>query len=217
MPSPTRHEQAAAQIQKQVKAGSYRSVLVFGGMPGAGTTSILTNLAESMAWSGKRVLLVDANFRRPGLAVALGTDPNAPGLGEVLGGKATPESVIQVLADRVHFVNAGAPEHRVYERLATPLADDALSHLREAYDIILIDAPPAVVAGDALVLAARVDATVLVVRAFQEQRGLVARLVAQLHDSPSALLGIILNRPRSSAGGYFRKNFEAMASYAGKP
>jgi len=209
--------QTAAQIQKQLKAGGHRTVLLFGGMPAAGATAILTNLAETMASTGKRVLLVDANFRRPGLAVALGTDPNAPGFGEVLGGKTTVEKVTQQLAERIHFLNCGAPEQRVYERLATPVADEALAHLREMYDVVLIDAPPAVVAGDALVLAAKVDATVLVARAFQEQRGLVSRLVSQLHDSPSSFLGIILNGPRSSAGGYFRKNFEAMASYAGKP
>ncbi len=68
---------------------------------------------------------------------------------------------------------------------------------------MLIDTPPAIVAGDAIVLAGKVDATFLVVRAFQEQRGLVARLVSQLRDMPSQFLGIILNRPRNTAGGYF--------------
>ncbi|MFO0827858.1 MAG: hypothetical protein U0572_06875 [Phycisphaerales bacterium] len=208
--------QTTAQIQKQMRSGGFRTLLVLGGMPGAGTTSILTNLAESMAWAGKRVVLVDANFRRPGLAAALGTDPNSPGLGEVLAGKASIENVVRQISERVQFINAGAPENRVFERLSTPIADETIGRLRELYDVVLIDAPPAVVSGDALVLAAKVDSTVLVVRAFQEQRGLVSRLAAQLNDSPSAFLGVILNRPRQSAGGYFRKNFEAMASYAGK-
>ena len=52
------------------------------------------------------------------------------------------------------------------------------------------------------------------VRAYQEQRGLVARLVNQLVDAQCELLGVILNRPRGTAGGYFKKNFAAMARYA---
>jgi hypothetical protein len=54
------------------------------------------------------------------------------------------------------------------------------------------------------------------VRAFQEQRGLVQRIVNQLGDVRAQLVGVVLNRPRNTAGGYLRKNYEAMAAYAGK-
>ena len=60
----------------------------------------------------------------------------------------------------------------------------------------------------------RLDAAVLVVRAYGEQRGLVARLMNQLMDARCEMLGIVLNRPRGTAGGYFRKNFATMAKYA---
>gem|GEM_PF-4728100 len=71
-----------------------------------------------------------------------------------------------------------------------------------------------VIAGDGQAIAGKVDASILVVRAWQEQRGLVSRLAGQLGQAKAAFLGVILNRPRNTAGGYFRKNFEAMASYA---
>ncbi len=89
-----------------------------------------------------------------------------------------------------------------------------MAELRHRFDLVLVDAPPAVVAGDALVLANKVDSAALVVRANQEQRGLVARLVNQLIDAQCELMGIVLNRPKGTAGGYFKKNFEAMARYA---
>jgi Mrp family chromosome partitioning ATPase len=73
-----------------------------------------------------------------------------------------------------------------------------------------------VVAGDALAVANKVDGTILVVRAFQEQRGLVARLVNQLGDVRGQFIGAVLNRPINTAGGYLRKNYEAMSGYAGK-
>jgi Mrp family chromosome partitioning ATPase len=84
------------------------------------------------------------------------------------------------------------------------------------YDIVLFDVPPVVVAGDALAVANKVDGSILVVRAFQEQRGLVARLVGQLTEVRAQFLGAVLNRPTNTAGGYLRKNYEAMAAYAGK-
>jgi Mrp family chromosome partitioning ATPase len=84
------------------------------------------------------------------------------------------------------------------------------------YDMILVDVPPVVVASDALTIANKVDGTIVVVRAYQEQRGLVARIVNQLGDVRSQIVGVVLNRPRNTAGGYLRKNYEAMASYSTK-
>ena len=75
------------------------------------------------------------------------------------------------------------------------------------------EAPPAVVASESMVIANCVDAAVLVIRAQQEQRGLVSRLVHQLSDAQCESLGVLLNRPRGTAGGYFKKNFAAMAAY----
>ena len=65
-----------------------------------------------------------------------------------------------------------------------------------------------------MVLANKTDAAVLVVRANHEQKGLVARLINQFAAAQSELLGIVLNRPRWTAGGYFKKNYAAMAEYA---
>jgi polysaccharide biosynthesis transport protein len=221
--------QTTSHLLKFIRQGNHRSILFVGGLPGAGVTAILTNVAESIASSGRRVLVIDADFRRPGLSQAFGVDPAQAGLGDLLLSKgdskpvsfdAGVRSADQIsraasrVAGTVDFLGSGTLESRVFERLSTPAMDAILAAAKEAYDVVLIDSPPSIVAGDALVLAAKVDATVLVVRAFQEQRGLVARLCAQLNDMPSQLLGVILNRPRNTAGGYFRKNYEAMAGYA---
>ena len=77
----------------------------------------------------------------------------------------------------------------------------------------MLDTAPAVAAGDALILSSRVEAVALVVRAGQEQRGLIARLVGQFSDTNADMLGVILNRPRQTAGGYFKKNYRLMAKY----
>ena len=109
---------------------------------------------------------------------------------------------------------AGTEMHRVVERLGTGAMDTLLDDLLNRFDIVMLDVAPWVIAGDGQAIAGKVDASILVVRAWQEQRGLVSRLAGQLGQAKAAFLGVILNRPRNTAGGYFRKNFEAMASYA---
>jgi Mrp family chromosome partitioning ATPase len=71
-----------------------------------------------------------------------------------------------------------------------------------------------VVAGEALTIANKVDASMIVARAWKDQRGLVMKLAGQLLESRSQFLGVMLNRMHMTAGGYLRKNAEAMAEYA---
>ncbi|MCA9284499.1 MAG: CpsD/CapB family tyrosine-protein kinase, partial [Phycisphaerales bacterium] len=206
--------QANAQVMREMTAGGHVVLLVVGGLPGSGTTSVVANLGATDAAAGKRVLLIDANFRRPRLPEAIGVAEDGPGLGDLLCGEGTLEDVLVDVGDGLHLLHAGTPSSRVLERLNSPKLDSVLAELRPRYDVILIDAPPAVVAGEAMVLASKADAALLVVRANQEQRGLVARLVRQLSDMRCQLVGILLNRPRGTAGGYLKKNYAAMAEYA---
>ena len=83
-------------------------------------------------------------------------------------------------------------------------------------DLLIIDVPPLIVAGEGLAMAGCVDSSVLVTRAYNEQKGLVARVIRQLSEQSSSFLGVVLNRPRNTAGGYFRRNFEVMANYTQK-
>jgi succinoglycan biosynthesis transport protein ExoP len=206
--------QLAGQVRKACEQGGIRTLACLSGLPEAGTTSFISNLADSLGAGGMKVLVVDANFRRSHLAAAMGTEPDAVGLGDVLGGAASVGDVIRPAGGDIDIISAGTVEHRVFERLATPKFDQLLAEVAPRYDLVIVDLPPAVVAGDALAVANKVDATLLVVRAFQEQRGLVARVAGQLRDSRAQLLGVVLNRPRNTAGGYLRKNYETMANYS---
>jgi polysaccharide biosynthesis transport protein len=208
--------QLSGQVLKACAQGGVKSIAVLAGLPSAGTTSLISNIADSVAASGRKVLVVDANFRRSHLAAAMGTEPDAVGLGDVLRGSASMGDAIRPAGGNVDIVSAGTPDARVFELLNTPKLDAFLQEAASRYDIVLVDVPPIVVAGDALAVANKVDGTLLVVRAFQEQRGLVARVVNQISDTRAQFLGAVLNRPKNTAGGYLRKNYEAMAGYAGK-
>lgn len=208
--------QIAGQIGKLCDQNGVRSIVCMSGLPEAGTTSVVTNLADSFAAGGKKVVVVDANFRRSRLASAMGTGPDAKGLGDVLKGVASTTEALHAAGGGVDIVPAGTVENRVFELLTTARMDALLAELTAKYDLVLVDVPPAVVAGDGLAIANKVDGVVLVVRAFQEQRGLVNRLVGQLHDVRGQIVGAVLNRPKLTAGGYLRKNYEAMAAYGEK-
>lgn len=206
--------QAATGVQRAIDDGGLRTVMVVGGLPGAGTSTVASNLAASLVAGGRTVLLVDANFRRPRLGEMLGQSPGHPGLGDALSGAVDPSDAIVDCGGGLHLMPAGTEMHRVVERLGTGAMDTLLDDLLNRFDIVMLDVAPWVIAGDGQAIAGKVDASILVVRAWQEQRGLVARLATQLGQAKAAFLGVVLNRPRNTAGGYFRKNFEAMASYA---
>jgi len=211
------YRQTCTPILKAMDRSGHQSILVVGGLPGSGSTTVVSNLAAFIAAGGKRVLAIDANFRRPALAAAMGSSKTeGQGLGDVLAGAAKPADVIVHCGTGIDVMLAGTPSHRVFERLSNGQFEVVMADVRARYDYVIVDAPPAVVAGDAMVLANKVDAAVLVVRAAQEQRGLVARLISQFGDAQCELLGVILNRPRWTAGGYFKKNFATMAAYATK-
>jgi capsular exopolysaccharide synthesis family protein len=208
------YRQASVPIMEALGTDGGKVLLVLGGMPGAGTTTVISNLAAVEEAAGRRVLVLDANFRRPGVARVYSAPEDAQGLGDLLGGKVALDECLIRCSHGPDLLVAGTPASRICERLQTTALDSLLNELRERYDVILVDSPPAVVAGESMILARKADAVVLVVRARQEERGLVARLVRQLSDLRGEFLGVILNRPRGTAGGYLRKNYATIAEYA---
>ncbi len=208
------YRQFATAFRKARIEHDARTVLFSSGMPDAGTTSVVLNLAATAAAAGRSVAVVDANFRRPRIGSILGLDSEAPGLGDLLCEASSIEEVIQTTSDGISVVPAGTAANRVIERFDGETAGRSLQAIGERFDVVLIDGPPLVVASESMSIAHAVDATVLVVRAFSEHRGLVARLIRQLSEHSGVLLGVVLNRPRNTAGGYFRRNYEAIAEYS---
>lgn len=205
--------QARAAIIKTLAQREHKSLLIVSGMPGSGASTVVVNLAYAMAAAEHRVLVIDANFRRPTISKTLGLQ-DAPGLADVLAGGQDLSSAVQATDNQnVAVLAAGSAQHRKVERLATPAMSKLLREADQAYDIVLIDAAPAVVAGDAVALANRCDACLLVVRAMAEKRGMVARLRNELGECRAEFAGVLINAVRSAAGGYMRGNIRATHEY----
>jgi len=206
--------QLRGNLAKRLGVVDHRTILIMGGMPGSGATTIVSNMALSYATSDRRVLIIDANLRRPAQHKVMGLQ-EAPGLSDVLAQRRQLADVVQATSTpNLDLLSAGSKELRQYERLATQGMTDLLQQVRGIYDIVLIDCAPAIVGGDGLALAQRCDASILVVRAMNEKRGMVARVKNELADARAEFLGVIVNAVRASAGGYMRSNIKAASEYA---
>ncbi len=203
-----------APIIKAMDQNGHKTLLVLAGMPGSGATTVATNLGLACAGADERVLIIDANLRRPGVQKAFGL-PDGPGLGDVLAGACTLDAAVRpTSAENLYVLTVGSSSHRpLPERLASESLGRMLNEARGKFDRIIMDSAPAIVSGDGLSLANRVDAVALVVRAMSEKRGLVARLRNQLGECRGEFLGVIVNAVRASAGGYLRGNIKATHEY----
>ena len=188
--------------------------MVLSAAPEAGSTTIIGNFAASAVISGLRVVVIDCNFRRPNLASMFESDDATPGVADMLAGSAELSNVVQQTDSGVDVISAGTPANRLFQRLGSERMKSIFAQLRDSYDLVLIDAPPSIVAGDAVLLANLVDAIMLVVHSDRDDRGLVARVLREIGESRAEILGVMLNVARGTVGGYFRKNYLAMISYS---
>lgn len=201
-----------ALLSKMDQRG-YKTLMVIGAQPESGVSVVVSNLAISLVNNHRRVLVIDANYRRPSQHRLFSTH-NWPGLIEVLNGAATLEEALDRNEELgVDVLPAGNAPDAPPELLEGPAFVNLLSQFEGRYDVVLIDAPPALVATDGQVLAKRVDAIAIVVRANGDKRGVVTRMLRQLDGHAAEILGVVLNGVRSSAGGYFRENYQEFYRY----
>lgn len=205
--------QVRTAILAAVQSSGQRVFMIAGPQPDSGVTSVVNNLALSLAHDNRKVLVIDANFRRPAIHKVFGAMGSA-GLAEVLRGTSSLDNAIVHMVDpTVDVLTAGSSASAAPELFESRTFVQMLEDCRSRYDVILIDTPPALLTSEAQILSKHVDAMAIVVRAGRDQRGMVARMIRQLDGSNAVLLGVILNAVRHNTGGYFKKNFEAFRKY----
>ncbi|MEM1353254.1 MAG: hypothetical protein AAGH88_00075 [Planctomycetota bacterium] len=208
--------QVRTAILSKMDRRGYKTLVLVGAKPEGGVSGVAQNLGASMALSGRRVLILDANFRRPSQAKLAGVGAE-PGLAELLSGGLSPEQAEQAIRQNEHIsldvLTAGSSSAQSPELLETAMFRDLLSRLESVYDVILIDVAPALLASEAKLLAKHVDALVIVCRAMSDTRGMLQKVIGELDGQRADILGVILNGVRSAAGGYMRKNFREFYTY----
>jgi capsular exopolysaccharide synthesis family protein len=191
-------------------------LLITSTLAGEGKSLTALNLAQSLAASEERVLLVDADLRRPALSTLLQTR-EAPGLSDVLAGQARVGGAIQhVAGTRLRLLPAGAPDSRnAADLLGTEAFRKMLAGLRERFDRIVVDSPPVGAVADALILAPQVDGVLVVAHSGKVARGALVNVLERLTHARGHVLGVVLNRARPDRHGYdYGPPFDAGTSAA---
>ena len=171
-------------------------VLVTSALGSEGKTTTALDLARSFAEAGERVLLVEADLRRPTLAPALHLEPG-PGLSDVLAGQAEVAAAVRPGgSEGLSVLPAGTVPPNPAELLGSARMADAVAGLRGAYDKVLLDAAPLLPVTDAAVCSALADGVLLVVRWGRTSRDEVTEAVTMLEQVHARVLGGVLNGRR---------------------
>ena len=206
--------QVRTRLQQTIPLDNARSLLVSSPGPGDGKTTVAVNMAAGMALVGRKILLVDANFRRPDLHKLFGLD-NGAGLSNVL---AKPEtfaaSVKETAVPNLYVLPTGPKPTNATELLESQLLNDFMAKALADYDHVVFDSGPILFTSETVALAARVDGVVTVVRARSNTRGVLARTRDLLRSLKAENLGVVLNGVRAVGGGYYGRNIKTYYQYS---
>jgi tyrosine-protein kinase Etk/Wzc len=179
-------------------------VIAFGGpSPGVGKSFVSSNLAQVLADSGKRVLLVDANLRNGSLHRTFGFK-REPGLSEVLAGALRFDEALQHPSERLDVLAAGRIPPNPSELLMSPRFRELVERASKEYDLVVIDTSPILAVTDAAIIARLAGVTLLVVRAGKHPVREVALALRRFAQNGVRVAGLVFNDVErlSSAYGY---------------
>ena len=192
-------------VEKNIK-----SVTITSTYPEEGKTSVTCNLAITMAQTGRKVLLVDGDFRRPVISRVFGLEA-VPGFTDVILGNYEWHSVIRSVTDlmmgkmsvedvtktpgldNLFILTSGTSAPNPAELIGSKSVNELMAIFRDEYDMVLIDAPPVLAATDATIWSGMADGVILVYQVGRAARGALKRAKAQLDNVKAQVLGIVLN------------------------
>ncbi|HUS74067.1 MAG TPA: polysaccharide biosynthesis tyrosine autokinase [Sedimentisphaerales bacterium] len=213
------YRRCRTNIELSGSAGSMRVLLVSSGAAGDGKTSVVVNLGETFVTGNKKVLLIDANFRRPSLQTifpkpAEQVEQSKFGLSNLLLGQCGYQEAIRPSGtEDLDIIDSGPMPANPAELLGALRMEELIKEQRKNYDYIIVDGPPVLLVSDAKVLAKIVDATVLVFNASATRRGAAQRTIRELQAVDAKIVGCVLFAARALKGGYFQEQFRSYQEY----
>ncbi len=196
-----------------------KSLLVTSTGPGEGKTVTASNLAVGLAQAGQRVLLVDADLRRPKVHDLFGHKAE-PGLSNLLVGNAkASEAVRKSSVSGLWVLPAGRIPPNATELLGSPRFKDFLATLRDHFDWVIVDSPPVLVAADAAVVAHAASGVLYVVGAEMPARQAARSALEQLAAARARVVGAVLNRVDLEHNAYYYSHYyrKEYAHYYDRP
>ncbi|HQY88421.1 MAG TPA: CpsD/CapB family tyrosine-protein kinase, partial [Tepidisphaeraceae bacterium] len=201
------------RLQHAASLDTTRSLLITSPAAGDGKTVVACNIAAGLALNGRKILLVDANFRRPEIHRVFGVT-NEVGFGNVL----AQQSSLDAAARKTNIPNldvltTGPRPANPTELLESQLLTEFIDHALEEYDHVIFDAGPVLLVSETVALAPRVDGVITVVKARSNTRGLLSRMRDTLRQLKAEHLGVVLNGVRQQTGGYYARNIKSYYAY----
>ena len=179
------------------------SILITSMIPGEGKSSIAACLAASIAKTGKRTLLIDADMRRPVQHKNFNVD-NKSGLSSLLAGAIEKEDSIQSdVIENMDLITAGPIPPNPSELLNSKKMKDMLGLFASSYDMILIDSPPLASVTDPVIVSQNVDGVIIVTWAGKTTYEILGKGLKKLTEVKAPLTGLVLNRFSAKKTGYY--------------
>jgi capsular exopolysaccharide synthesis family protein len=171
--------------------------------PGDGKSTLASNLAVSVAQSGKRVLLVDCDFRRPRQHKIFRLAESGPGFTAVIVGESTLGAAVRrTVVENLTILPCGTRPANPAELLTSPQFAAIVEQARAEYDFVILDTPPMLAVSDPSVVAPRADGVLLVFRMTNRVRPQAERAREQLAQLGANVLGVVVNGAGRSTDGY---------------
>ena len=184
-----------------------RSLVVTSTGPSEGKTLVAANLAISLAQAGQRVLLVDADMRRPRVHTMF-NQRQEPGLSNLMVGQAAPSAAMRKSSvPGLWLLTAGRIPPNPAELLGSKRFKDFIHTLREHFDTVIIDSPPIMAVTDAAIAASSTNGIVFVIGAEMTSRQAARAAIDQLEKSRPGFIGAVLNRVDLDRNGYYYSNY----------
>lgn len=191
----------------------HKVIVVTSSVPGEGKSTVSANIAYAFGQMEK-VLLIDADLRRPTMARNFDFPVGAMGLANLIAGNATLEDVIREV-DGIHMMCAGTVPPNPLEMLSSPRFTKLIEALRSKFDRIIIDSPPTQAVSDAIVLGTQADSLIYVIKSAATPIPLVERGIGQLLQSNAPVNGIVLNQVDVNKGKKYGYNYGGYYDYYG--
>ncbi|OME93897.1 MULTISPECIES: CpsD/CapB family tyrosine-protein kinase [Paenibacillus] len=182
------------KIQFSSKDQELKTLMVTSTQSGEGKTTTISNLAVTYAQEGKKVLLIDADMRKPSLHRVF-SQPNHQGLSTLLTGHTSVQDSIQeTINGHLSLLPSGPVPANPAELMDSVVMRELLEQFKQQYDVILIDTPSVLSTSDSVIVSALCDGVVLVVAAGKVRKDYLKKAKEQLDHVNARVLGIVMNK-----------------------
>ena len=207
-----------AQLFVTARDEGHRVIQITSPNPGDGKSTLAANLAISIAQAGKRVILLDCDFRKPRVHKLFNITEPEFGLTSVTDGRAELATAIRHSeVDHLDLLPCGTRPSNPAELLSSAKFQEVLAELRKQYEYVIVDTPPLLAVSDPRVVAQRADGVLMVFKITKKARPQAERAREQLADMGANLIGIVVNGAgtlHDRAGYNYHYDYEYAQSYS---